>query len=97
MRCSGQRSFRNEIVWKRFNFHADAKRFGRVTDRILFYSRSESFLSTPLRGEYSEAYINNKFTHTETDGTRFRFSDLNPPGGRGPIYEFDSVITTITL
>ena len=29
----GQENFRNEIVWKRFNFHADAGRFGRVTDR----------------------------------------------------------------
>ena len=29
----GPQSFRNAIVWKRFNCHADAHRFGRVTDR----------------------------------------------------------------
>ena len=34
----GSRNFRNEILWKRFNFHADAKRFGKVTDTLLFYS-----------------------------------------------------------
>ena len=28
----GADNFKNEIVWKRFNFHADAKRFGKVTD-----------------------------------------------------------------
>src|SRR5579871_5444254 len=39
----GPTNFRNEIIWKRFNFHADAKRFGRVADRILFYTRSESY------------------------------------------------------
>ena len=33
----GRQAFRNEIVWRRFPFHADAKRFGAVTDRILFY------------------------------------------------------------
>lgn len=33
----GPDQFRNEIVWKRFNFHADAHRFGKVTDRILFF------------------------------------------------------------
>jgi adenine-specific DNA-methyltransferase len=33
----GRDNFRNELVWKRFNFHADAQRFGRVTDRILFW------------------------------------------------------------
>ena len=35
----GAWNFQNEIVWKRFNFHADAHRYGRVTDRILFYTK----------------------------------------------------------
>ena len=43
----GPQNFRNDIVWKRFNFHADAKRFGRVTDRILFYSETPDFLFNP--------------------------------------------------
>src|SRR5260370_15527438 len=40
----GPTNFRNDIIWKRFNFHADAKRFGRVTDRILFYTKSDSYI-----------------------------------------------------
>jgi site-specific DNA-methyltransferase (adenine-specific) len=39
-------NFRNEIVWKRFNFYADAKRFGRVCDRLLFFTKSEGSSST---------------------------------------------------
>src|SRR5579863_9546181 len=39
----GSNNFINEIVWKRFNFHADANRFGRITDRVLFYSCSDNF------------------------------------------------------
>ena len=40
----GPENFRNEITWKRFNFHADAKRFGHNTDRILLYTKSPNYL-----------------------------------------------------
>lgn len=52
----GVENFRNEIVWKRFNFHADAKRFGKVTDRILFYTRSADFQFNQLRQPFSDDY-----------------------------------------
>lgn len=87
----GAENFRNEIVWKRFNFHADAGRFGRVTDRLLFYSRSENFTFNELRVPFSKEYIADKFTHVDEDGRRYRLSDLNPPAGRGPVYEFHGV------
>ncbi|HYT46397.1 MAG TPA: DNA methyltransferase, partial [Methylomirabilota bacterium] len=85
------KNFRNEIVWKRFNFHADAKRFGKVTDRILFYTKTEDFTFNLLKVPYSKEYEASKFTHVDENGRRFRLSDLNPPGGRGPIYEFHGV------
>ena len=87
----GQRNFRNDISWKRFNFHADAKRFGRVADNLLFYSKSDRYIFNQQRVPYSKEYINSKFTHQDPDGRRFRLDNLNPPGGRGPIYEFNSV------
>ena len=87
----GSDNFRNEIVWKRFNFHADAKRFGRVTDRVLFYSKSSTYKFRELRVPFSAEYEAAKFTHVEGDGRRYRLSDLNPPGGRGPVYEFHGV------
>lgn len=87
----GAKNFRNEIIWKRFNFHADAKRFGRVTDRLLFYTKSDKFNFNRLNIPFSEEYIKDKFTHTEHDGRIYRLNDLNPPGGRGPIYEFNGV------
>jgi adenine-specific DNA-methyltransferase len=87
----GIENFRNEIVWKRFNFHADAKRFGRVTDRLLFYSKSASYKFRELRVPFSEEYEAAKFTHVDDDGRRYRLSDLNPPAGRGPVYEFNGV------
>jgi adenine-specific DNA-methyltransferase len=87
----GRDNFRNEMVWKRFNFHADAKRFGHVTDRILFYTKSSAYIFNPLRSPFSSEYENAKFTHVDEDGRRYRLSDLNPPGGRGPEYDFHGV------
>jgi site-specific DNA-methyltransferase (adenine-specific) len=87
----GPKNFKNELVWKRFNFHADAKRFGRVTDRILFYTCSNVFTFNKLRIPFAEEYVASKFNHVDEHGRKFRLDNLNPPGGRGPIYEFHGV------
>ena len=86
----GRGRARNEIIWKRFNFHADANRFGAISDRILFYSRSDEYVFNRLRLPYSKEYIAAKFTHKDSQG-RFRLDNLNPPGGRGPVYEFHGI------
>ena len=87
----GPTNFRNEIVWKRFNFHADAKRFGRVSDRILYFTQNDQYTFNQQRTPFSDEYVASKFTHTDEHGRRFRLSDLNPPSGRGPVYEFHGV------
>ena len=38
----GIENFRNEIVWKRTSAHSDAKRFARVSDRLLYYASSNA-------------------------------------------------------
>lgn len=35
----GERNFRNEIVWKRQSAHSDAKRYAKISDSILFYTK----------------------------------------------------------
>ena len=87
----GHQNFRNAMVWKRFNFHSDAKRFGRVADTLLFYSKTNAYVFNQQRVPFSKQYIDSKFTHQEADGRRFRLDNLNPPGGRGPVYEFHGV------
>jgi site-specific DNA-methyltransferase (adenine-specific) len=88
----GAMNFRNEIVWKRFNFHADAKRFGRVTDRIFYYTKGSAFTFNQLKVPFSQEYISSKFIYSDEDGRKYRLNDLNPPGGRGPVYEFHGVV-----
>ncbi len=83
----GPTNFRNEIVWKRIPNHSDARRFGRVADRILFYSKTDDYVFNKQTRPRSKQYIDSKFTHIE-GGRQSQLQDLNPPGGRGPIYEF---------
>ena len=87
----GAENFRNEITWKRFNFHADAKRFGRITDRVLLYSKSTNYQWNQQRTPFKEAYLESHFRHTDEDGRLYRLDNLNSPGGRGPVYEFHGI------
>ena len=87
----GAENFRNEITWKRFNFHADAKRFGRITDRILLYSKSTHYQWNQQRTPFKEEYLESHFRYTDEDGRLYRLDNLNPPGGRGPVYEFHGI------
>ena len=87
----GAKRFRSEISWKRFNFHADAKRFGALTDTILLYARGDSHTFNTIRVPYSKEYIKSKFKKDPESQRLFALDNLNPPGGRGPVYEFYGV------
>ena len=39
----GENSFHNEITWKRTHAHNDPKQYGRNSDRIFFYTKSEDY------------------------------------------------------
>jgi site-specific DNA-methyltransferase (adenine-specific) len=84
----GTKNFRNEIIWKRVTAHSDAIRFGKVADRILFYSKSEDYKFNRQSRARKEDYLKSKFSHKDEDGRPYRLDNLNPPGGRGPVYEF---------
>jgi adenine specific DNA methylase Mod len=84
----GVENFRNEIIWKRQTAHSDALRFGRVADRIFFYSKTDEYKFYRQSKGRGEDYLKSHFSHVDKDGRLFRLSDLNPPGGRGPVYQF---------
>src|SRR5262249_21175836 len=50
----GPRQFLNEITWKRTSAHNDPQRFGRISDRLLFYSKGKTKTFNHVGGEYSE-------------------------------------------
>jgi DNA modification methylase len=90
----GVSCFRNEIIWKRSHAHSDAKQgsrhFGRVTDTILFYCKTERGTWHPLYEAYDEKYLSRDYRRHDPDGRRYRIDNLQGPGGAekgNPFYE----------
>lgn len=89
-------NFRNEIIWKRTqavksNSGQGAKHFGRNTDTILLYAKSQASYFTQPRTAYTDGQIKRDFKHVEADtGRRFADVPMDGPGGAAkgnPSYE----------
>jgi DNA modification methylase len=90
--------FRNEIIWKRSHAHSDgrqgAKHFGRVSDTILFYAKSDDAPFKVQFNPYDETYLDRDYRRTEPDGRRYRLDNIQGPGGAAkgnPFYEIMGV------
>jgi site-specific DNA-methyltransferase (adenine-specific) len=64
----GAENFRNEIIWKRTTTHSDAKRWSPVSDSILFYTKSNTFIWNPQYTQHNVEYIVNKYRYNDQDG-----------------------------
>jgi DNA modification methylase len=96
----GIQNFRSQISWKRTSAHSDGKQgrkgSGRITDIILFYSKSKDIIWNTLYMPYDEEYTRDfyKFVEPET-GRRYTLGDITGPGGErkgNPLYEVMGVI-----
>ncbi len=90
----GVSNFRNEIIWKRSHAHSDSKQgarhYGRVTDTLLFYSKSQEPKWAPQFVPYDQAYVDRDYRRQDPDGRRYRIDNLQGPGGAekgNPSYE----------
>lgn len=75
----GERSFRNEIIWKRTTAHSSARRFGPVHETLLYYARSSNAQWYAQVGPHSEKYLATKYRHEDERG-RYRLSDITGAG-----------------
>ena len=73
----GKLCFLNEITWKRTTAHNDPQRYGRIADRIFFYSKTPKKIFHPAGGDYSPAQLA-RYKH-EKDGRRCRAENLTAP------------------
>ena len=83
----GQANFRNEIVWKRTSSRSDAKRYGRIHDMILFYSRGGGTWNgawQPLDDEYVRKF----YRHEDARGA-YMADNLTAKGLSGGGYHYD--------
>jgi len=76
----GRENFRNEIIWKRSHAHNDGKQgsahFGRITDSILFYTKSDKTIWNRQYTPYDPEYVARDYRHMDADGRRYRISDI---------------------
>lgn len=83
----GPTNFRTEIIWKRSTAHSDTKQgraqHGRIHDTILFYTKGDAWVWSPVHTAYDEDYVRERFIHEEPDGRRYKDADLTAakPGG----------------
>jgi adenine-specific DNA-methyltransferase len=75
----GPNNLRNEIVWQRFNFHADANRFGSVHEIIWFYTKNSSATFHKQYMPLKESYINSHYTLQDENGRRYRLDNPTAP------------------
>ncbi|MBA2633929.1 MAG: site-specific DNA-methyltransferase [Chloroflexi bacterium] len=87
----GPEMFQNEIVWKRTSSHNDTKRFGRIHDVILFYSKTDDFQFNVLRTPLDPAYVEKVYSRVDETGRRYRLDNISAPRGAGPVYEWGGI------
>ena len=92
----GQQCFTNEITWKRTptvkgNFGQGSKLWGRNTDSLLFYSKTNEYVFNQPFGSYSQEYIEKSYRYVEPEtGRRYSLVSMTGPGGAAkgnPQYE----------
>lgn len=87
----GSENFHNEIRWVRSLPHNDPNQFGRSSDAILYYSKSQA---RTFDAQYLPQKEESVTAHYRKDATGrvYRLASLLAPGGRGPEYEYKGYV-----
>ena len=64
----GGENFQNDITWNRSGGKSDAKRWGRVSDRLLYYTMSEQFTWNRQYQSHDPEYIRKTYHFDDHDG-----------------------------
>lgn len=83
----GITNFKNEIVWKRTSAHNDPLKYGRNTDRILFYVKSSTYLFNKSFIPYSDEYLKNFYKYSDEKG-KYTLDNLAKPYTGGYFYDY---------
>jgi len=74
----GVENFRNHITWKRTSAHNSAKKWGPISDNILFYSKTKKYTWNRVYQEYEPGYLD-RFYRYEDEKGRYQRGDLTGP------------------
>ena len=78
----GRENFRTEIVWKRTTTHSDSKTWSRVSDSVLFFSKTQRITWNTPHVPHSDEYIVSKYRHDDGDGRRYTLDNMTSPNPR---------------
>lgn len=78
----GESNFVNEVIWKRTGARSGSKSFNHIHDSIFVYTKARPFRFNVQHTPYSDEYLDQFFTGTDPDGTRFRQTILTATGKR---------------
>ena len=84
----GIEQFQNHVIWKRTSAHSDAKRYGRISDFLLFYAKGKKWTWNTQYEPYSEEYAK-RFHRKDPDGRAWSDYDLTAKGLSGGGYEYE--------
>lgn len=76
----GFENFRNEIIWNRTSSHGTQKKYGSIHDVIYFYSKTGKNTWNQQYIPYNDEYINTFFDSVDSDGRRYKRTDLTGAG-----------------
>ena len=90
----GAENYRSQIIWKRSSAHSDTRQgrrqHGRISDNLLFYTKSNKWTWNPIYIDYDPEYIENFYKYVEREtNRRYRLDNLTAakPGGN-TLYEW---------
>jgi adenine-specific DNA-methyltransferase len=83
----GPSMFRNEIRWTRSLPKNDPRQYGRSSDSILYYTKSDDRIFNAQYVPQKEESVDAHYRADE-NGRLYRLASLLAPGGRGPLYEY---------
>ncbi len=89
----GAKYFRNEIIWKRKTGRGDtggtSKRFGVMTDILLFYGKTENTVFNTVFKDNNPDYVESFFKFVDEHGRRYASDNLSSPSPRPNLtYEY---------
>ena len=76
----GPGNFRNEVSWQRTGAHSDAERYGAVSDRLLFYSKSSAWTWHRQYTPYSDEYVKQRYKYDDGDGRLYWRNTMTAAG-----------------
>ena len=84
----GYSNFRNDVTWKRYSAHNDGKRYGKITDTILFYTKSNKYTWNKNFTPYTKEYLEKAYRYSDSKG-RYRLGWLAAESLAGGGYQYE--------